>query len=171
MTRIATLTTTLSLALLTAAAHAQTQPQTVYGEVGYTGLDYRQPGLKVSPSMVRGVVGYAFTPNLSMEGMVGLNGGSDTASGTTLKLDNTVGVFGKIQAPLADGVNLYGRLGVARTSLKANGTTDADTSLAYGVGMTYDLSKTTYLNADYTKYYDRDDKKLEGLTVGVGFRF
>ena len=37
--------------------------------------------------------------------------------------------------------------------------------------MTYDLSKTTYLNADYTKYHDRDDQKLEGVTVGVGFRF
>ena len=37
--------------------------------------------------------------------------------------------------------------------------------------MSYDLTKTTYLNADYTKYYDRNDKKLEGLTVGLGFRF
>ena len=39
---------------------------------------------------------------------------------------------------------------------------DSDTGLAYGAGVTYDLSKTTYLNADYTKYYDRDDQKLEG---------
>jgi len=60
---------------------------------------------------------------------------------------------------------------VARTSLKANGVSDSDTGLAYGAGVTYDLSKTTYLNADYTKYHDRDDQKLEGFTVGVGFRF
>jgi len=167
MTRIAKLTTTLSLVALAAGAQAQS----MYGEVGYTGLDYREPGLKVSPGMVRGVVGYGFTPNVSVEGMVGLNGGSDTASGATLKLDNMVGVFGKLQAPLAEGVNLYGRLGVARSDLKVNGVSDASTSVAYGVGMTYDLSKTTYLNADYTKYHDRDDKKLEGVTVGLGFRF
>lgn len=167
MTRIATITTTLGLALLAAGAQAQS----LYGEAGYTGLDYREPGLKVSPGMVRGVVGYEFTPNLSLEGMVGINGGSDSASGTSLKLKNTVGVFGKVQAPITDGVNLYGRLGVARNDLEVNGTSSADTGLAYGLGVTYDLSKTTYLNADYTKYYDRDDKKLEGVTVGVGFRF
>lgn len=167
MTRIAKLTTTLGLLALAAGAQAQG----LYGEVGYTGLDYREPGLKVSPGMVRGVVGYDISPNLAMEGMVGVHGGSDTASGTTLKLGSMVGVFGKLQAPLAEGVNVYGRLGVARSDLKANGASDASTGLAYGVGMTYDLSKTTYLNADYTKYYDRDDQKLEGLTLGVGFRF
>lgn len=167
MTRFTKISTVLGFTLLAAGAQAQS----MYGEVGYTGLDYKEPGLKVSPAMVRGIVGYEFSPNLAMEGMVGLNGGSDSASGTTLKLNNTVGVFGKVQAPLADGVNVYGRLGVARTSLKANGVSDSDTGLAYGVGMTYDLSKTTYLNADYTKYYDRDDQKLEGVTVGLGFRF
>ncbi len=167
MTRIAQLTTTLGLLALAAGAQAQS----LYGEVGYTGLDYREPGLKVSPDMVRGVVGYQFTPNLSMEGMVGLHANSDTASGTTLKLDNMVGVFGKVQAPLAEGVNVYGRLGVVRSDLKANGVSDARTGLAYGAGISYDLSKTTYLNADYTKYYDRRDQKLEGLTFGVGFRF
>ncbi len=167
MTRLAKLSTTLGLALLAAGAQAQS----VYGEVGYTGLDYKEPGLKVRPAMVRGVVGYEFTPSLAMEGMVGLHGGSDTSSGTTLKLDNMVGVFGKVQAPVTDALKVYGRLGVARTSLKANGVSDSDTGLAYGAGVTYDLSKTTYLNADYTKYYDRGDQKLEGLTVGVGYRF
>ncbi len=167
MTRLAKLSTTLGLALLAAGAQAQS----VYGEVGYTGLDYKEPGLKVSPAMVRGVVGYEFTPHLAVEGMVGLNGGSDSSSGTTLKVDNMVGVFGKVQAPVTDALKVYGRLGLARTSLKANGASDSDTGVAYGAGVTYDLSKTTYLNADYTKYHDRDDQKLEGFTVGVGFRF
>ena len=167
MTKFTKISTALGFALLAAGAQAQS----MYGEVGYTGLEYKEPGLKVSPGMVRGVVGYEFSPNLAMEGMVGLNGGSDSASGTTLKLNNMVGVFGKVQAPLADGLNVYGRLGMARTSLKANGVSDSDTGLAYGVGMTYDLSKTTYLNADYTMYHDRNDQKLDGVTVGVGFRF
>jgi opacity protein-like surface antigen len=167
MTRLAKLSTTLGLALLAAGAQAQS----VYGEVGYTGLDYKAPGLKVSPAMVRGVVGYEFSPSVAMEGMVGLNGGSDSAAGTTLRLNNVIGVFGKVQAPVTDALKVYGRLGVARTSLKANGVSDSDTGVAYGAGVTYDLSKTTYLNADYTKYLDRDDQKLEGVTVGVGFRF
>ena len=167
MTKLTKISTTLGFALLAAGAQAQS----MYGEVGYTGLDYKEPGLKVSPAMVRGVMGYEFTPNLAVEGMVGVNGGSDSASGTSFKINNMVGVFGKFQAPITDDLKVYGRLGVARTSLKANGVSDSDTGLAYGAGVTYDLSKTTYLNADYTKYYDRNDQKLEGVTVGVGFRF
>ncbi len=167
MNRLATITTAMGLAACTWGVQAQG----VYGELGYTGLDYKAPGLKVSPGMVRGVVGYELTPQLAVEGVVGLQGGSDTASGTTLRLDNMVGVFGKVQAPLTDALKVYGRLGVARTSLKANGVSDSDTGLAYGAGITYDLSKTTYLNADYTQYLDRRDRKLEGFTVGVGYRF
>ena len=81
MTRIARITTALGLAVLAVGAQAQS----LYGEIGYTGLDYREPGLKVSPGMVRGVVGYDISPNLAVEGMLGLDGGSDTASGTTLR--------------------------------------------------------------------------------------
>jgi len=168
MTRIANTIATLSLGLLAAAS---AQAQNLYGEIGYTGLDHREPGLKASPGMVRGVMGYELNPNLAVEGMLGLNGGSDTVSGSTLKIDNTVGVFGKVQAPLTDALKVYGRLGVARTSVQLNGATDNETSLAYGAGVTYDLSQTTYLNADYTKYLDRNDRKLEGVTVGLGFRF
>ena len=167
MTRIATLTTTLGLALLATAAQAQS----LYGEVGYTGLDYKEPGLKASPGMVRGVVGFEFTPQLALEGIVGLGARSDTSSGTTLKLDNTLGVFGKAQVPVTDAFKLYGRVGVARTSLKFNGASDSSTGLAWGAGASYDLSKTTYLNVDYTRYLDKDSQKLDGITAGIGFRF
>ena len=167
MTRIATLTTTLGFALLATAAQAQN----MYGEVGYTGLDYKASGLKASPGMVRGLIGYEITPQLAVEGMVGLNAKSDTVSGSTLKLDNTIGVFGKAQLPVSDAFKLYGRVGVARTSLKLGGVSDTSTGLAYGAGATYDLSKTTYLNLDYTRYQDKDSKTLGGITAGVGFRF
>lgn len=167
MTRFTKISTTLGLALLAAGAQAQN----LYGELGYTALDYREPGLKLSPGMVRGVAGYEVTPNLAVEGMLGFNGGSDTASGSTRQLNNMVGVFGKAQTNVTDALKVYGRLGVARTSLKANGVSDSDTGLAYGAGVSYDISKAVYLNADYTKYYDRKDQKIEGFTAGVGYRF
>lgn len=167
MTRIATLTTTLGLALLASGAQAQS----LYGEVGYTGLDYSGTGLKVSPAMVRGVVGYEFTPQLALEGMVGLGARSDSSAGSTLKLDNTIGVFGKAQVPLNDAFKVYGRVGVARTALKTNGVSDSSTGLAWGAGASYDLSKTTYLNVDYTRYLDKDSQKLDGITASIGFRF
>ena len=162
MTRIATLTTTLGLALLASGAHAQN----LYGEVGYTGLDYKGPGLKASPSMVRGVMGYEFAPNLSVEGVLGLNARSDTTAGTTVKLDSTMGVFGKAQVPVTDAFRLYGRVGVARNSLKLNGVSDNRTGVAYGAGMSYDLSNTTYLSVDYTRYLDKSSRTLDGISAG-----
>ncbi|MCB2015918.1 MAG: porin family protein [Hydrogenophaga sp.] len=167
MTRIAKLTTALGLAVLAAGAQAQS----IYGEVDYTGLNYKASGLKVKPGMVRGIVGYEITPNLAVEGMLGLNASSDSTSGMTAKIDNAIGVFGKAQAPLTDALKLYGRVGVVRSSLKVNGSKDNTTDLAYGAGMTYDLSKTTYLNVDYTRYLDKNSQKLDGVSAGIGFRF
>lgn len=167
MKRIATLTTTLGLALLASGAQAQS----LYGEVGYTGLDYKQPGLKASPGMVRGLMGYELTPQLAIEGMVGLSANSDTTKGTQVKLDNTVGVFGKAQVPLTDALKVYGRVGVARNSVKLNGNSDSNTGLAYGAGLSYDLSKATYLSVDYMRYQDKNSKTLDGVTAGIGFRF
>lgn len=167
MKRIATLTTTLGLVLLATGAQAQS----LYGEVGYTGLDYKQPGLKASPGMVRGLMGYELTPQLAIEGMVGLSAKSDTTKGTQVKLDNTVGVFGKAQVPLTDALKVYGRVGVARNSVKLNGNSDSNTGLAYGAGLSYDLSKATYLNVDYMRYQDKNSKTLDGVTAGIGFRF
>lgn len=168
MTRLATLTTTLGLALLATGAHAQS----MYGELGYTGLDYKQPGLKASPGMVRGLVGYEFTPQLAVEGMLGLGANADTTDGTRVKLDNTLGVYGKAQLPLTDAFKLYGRVGVARNSVKLGGSADSHTTgLAYGAGMSYDLSKTSYLSVDYMRYQDKDSKTLEGITAGIGVRF
>ncbi len=167
MTRLATLTTTLGLALLASGAQAQG----LYGEVGYTGLDYKGSGLKASPGMVRGVMGYELTPLIAVEGMAGLGARSGSASGNTIKLDNTIGVFGKAGVPVTEALNLYGRVGVARTAIKTNGASASSTGVAWGAGASYDLSQTTYLNVDYTRYLDKDSRKLGGITAGVGFRF
>jgi len=167
MTRYAKISAVLGFAVLAAGAQAQS----VYGELGYTALDFKEPGLKASPGMVRGIVGYEISPNFAVEGLVGAGARSDTESGTKLSVGNMVGVFGKVQAPVTDALKVYGRLGVVRTSLKANGVSDSKSGLAYGAGVSYDLNKAVYLNADYTSYYDRKDQKLDGFTVGVGYRF
>jgi opacity protein-like surface antigen len=163
----------LSVAVGVVILAAGAQAQSIYGEVGYSGLNYKEPGLKVSPDMMRGIVGYQFTPNVSAEGMLGLGSGTKTDGGTgsSLKVDNMLGAFVKLQAPLTDSLNVYGRLGAVHTSLKVNGASDNGSSFAYGVGATYDLSKAVYVNADYTNYYDRHDQKIDGYTIGIGYRF
>jgi opacity protein-like surface antigen len=165
--KLVKITAALGLVLLAAGAQAQN----LYGEVGYGALTYKEPGIKLSPDMVRGTLGYQFAPNFSAEGMVGLGAGTDTGAGTSLKVDNMVGAFVKAQYYLTDSFAVHGRLGATRTKLKINGASDTGSSFAYGAGVSYDINKSVYVNADYMNYYDRNNQKIDGYTVGVGYRF
>ena len=43
--------------------------------------------------------------------------------------------------------------------------------MAYGLGLSYKLSDKMSLNADYMSYYNKNDVKGTGFTVGLGIRF
>lgn len=123
--------------------------------------------------MVRGVVGYQLSPCISAEGMLGPGSGTKTdgATGTSIKSDTLVGAFVKLQAPVTNSFQVYGRLGAVHTGLKTNRASDNGSSFAYGVGLNYDRTKAVYLNADYTNYHDRHDQKIDGYTIDMGYRF
>lgn len=66
--------TTLSAALAMAAVGAWAQQNTspVYGEIGWTQINYKEAGYSLKPGMVRAMVGIEVHPNLAIEGMLGL---------------------------------------------------------------------------------------------------
>lgn len=169
MIKLIKVATVACIALLATGAQAQS----MYGELGFGALNYREPGLKLKPGMVRGLLGYQISPNVFAEGMLGVGANTDTASGSgaSLKVNNMVGAFVKAQANVTSSFAVYGRLGGAYTKLKVNGVPDTGSSLAYGLGVSYDISKSLYLNADYMNYYDRNNQKIDGYALGVGLRF
>ena len=82
------------LALVAIGAQAQT-----YGEIGYTSMTFKETkdgnAIKVSPSAIRGILGYELNPNLALEGMAAFGIGDATfkiggesLSGFKLKVDN-----------------------------------------------------------------------------------
>ena len=48
---------------------------------------------------------------------------------------------------------------------------DTGGDTAYGLGLSYKLSETMSLNADYMRYYNKNSVKGTGFTVGLGMRF
>lgn len=160
----------LSLAALSA------QAQSVYGDVAYQMFD---TALTTDPAAVRGIIGYKINPNLSAEGMFGVNvrDGKDTSYGipAKVKLDRLVGIYAKPTFKINDAFELYGRLGFV--SYKATGSASAGRSsiavsgsgsdFSYGVGASYYLSPSTSINVDYMDFGDLEG----GFAVGMKFSF
>lgn len=174
---------TLAIAATTSLLSIGAQAQGLYGEIGYNQLTFKEEnrgfGAKVEPSAIRGIVGYEINPNLAVEGHLGIGLNDDTTriGGVSVKgeVDNVVGAFIKPKVKLGETVELFGRAGVASTKVSASSgglsASDRGTSFAYGAGASFALTPQLSLNADYMNYYDRKGIKVDGVTVGVGFKF
>lgn len=164
-----------------------------YAELGYTQL--KSDG-SAKPSALRGIIGYDFHPNVAVEGMLGfgIRGDNESESMATplgvatatakVKLSNMYGIYLKPKANVSDAVELFGRLGYTHAKFKADGTVSvpgfpavsfsdsgSDGGVSYGAGVNFKFSPTAYVGVDYMRYYKKDDVKVDGITVGVGFRF
>lgn len=171
--------------LALSAAQAQSTPDAkpkMYAEIGYTALKFQQKDdtdqYKASPSMLTGTFGYQFHPNMAVEGLLGFGAGkgkvklNGESNGDELKLGNMVGVFFRPSVNFGDSVEVFGRVGWAHTQLKSlEFGKSSDSSLSYGVGAQFNLSKTSYLQANWTSYYNKHDTKIEGMGLSYGLRF
>lgn len=164
---------------LGAHAQAQSAASPVYGELGWTSVTYKESGYKLNPKMVRAIVGTDLNPNLSIEGMFGFGVADDnvTIQGVrvTGEINNAWGVFLKPKANIAPNLDVFARLGYVKTKVTASvpgyALSDSGGDTAYGAGLSYKLTETTSLNADYMSYYNKDGVKGTGFTIGLGMRF
>ena len=162
-----------ALALATSAASAQTAKTDFYGEVAFTSTTYKASNLSGSwsPSALRGVVGMGFHENFAVEGML-LVGAADSSNlGVNLKLTSGAGLYLKPRAKLGDSVEVFARLGWANVNSKVGNIDTKDNGASYGLGGSFSLNKTTSLNVDYMLYNDQNGAKIDGVSVGVGFKF
>ena len=173
----------LAATLAAGAAQTQTSPQgdagAFYAEIGYTGLTYKDPDVKTHPADVRLIGGYELHPNMAVEfiGLLSAKESKVTADGSLIKLkvDSVWGLFLKPKVAVSPEVELFGRLGYARTKVKLaadQGTiSDSANSFAYGVGAAYAINKRVSINLDYMSYYNRDNIRIQGPTLGLGIKF
>lgn len=175
-----------SFTIAAAGAQAQTQaPSKMYGEIGYAaiGLDFTDGTntLKAGPGALTGVLGYQLHPNVAVEGFLGLGVAKDeielngSGTGIDAKVNNTVGFFIKPGINVTENVEMFARLGYLRTklTLSAGGVSlsDTDTGAAYGLGVNVNLTKTSYVQANWMSYYKEDGVKAQGVALAYGVRF
>ncbi|MCU0941928.1 MAG: porin family protein [Hydrogenophaga sp.] len=175
----------VTIVFAAAAAHAQSTGSSLYGEIGYNSVSVTESGggltVKFKPDLLTGVIGYRLNPNLSVEGLLGFGIGDDEitlngmASGVMGEMGTTYGVFLRPSMAVSESVELFGRVGFVRNTLKLSGpggsASLSDTGLAYGIGANFNLSKTSYLQANWTSYYNDDGMKLQGIGVAWGMNF
>ncbi|MEM7458136.1 MAG: porin family protein [Pseudomonadota bacterium] len=149
---------------------------------------------------ITGRVGYNLSKHWSIEGeaMVGVENDTtvsrdlDETSSTTIfaksEIKHLLGVYAKGTLPVTSKLNAFARVGVAslevdfstdfrvldiatdETTTVSFDSTDTQTGLAFGAGLSYDITDKLYLRGDFTQY-DVSDVEVDSLSLGVGFRF
>ncbi len=181
--RLAVLAACLALGAISQSAHAQSKPAAGspgYVELGFLSATYKEPSLKVSPMALRVVGGMDMHPNLGVEGLLGFNvkaGDGKTSGGTAaeVKLTTVFGVYAKPKMDVSPELELFGRLGFANVNrgskLGTSSSSDSGSSLSYGLGASYRITRNASIGLDYMSYYNRNDITITGFTASVGYRF
>lgn len=160
-------------ALALAAAGAQAQ---LYGEVGYSALNVDGGGISVDLGALSGTIGYGVHENLAVEGMLAFGVKDDKIGSAKVELEHSYGIFAKPRLMLSPNFELFGRIGYVESKLKASAPglsslTDTDGDWAYGLGGNYYFNRNSYISANYLHFYDKDNVKGDGVTIGVGMKF
>lgn len=116
-----------------------------------------------------------FNRYLGAEGEISVGIDDANIGGGTVELDNSLGAFGVLRAPVSDRVELFGRVGYAATEFNASvpglGSASADVDgLAYGVGGKIFLTDSFGIRADASRY-EGDDAEADVFSIGGVFRF
>ena len=170
-----------AMALACAGAQAQFS-----AKPGYTGTSIKATdegdALKASLAAIRGIVSYELYPNLSLEGTLptGLGDSALTVNGASvaglkLKIANFIGMYIKPKIKLNDSVEVFARFGFAESKLKSSSgvesASEKHSSPSYGAGLSYSIRPNYSIGADYMQHLSKDGAKVNGWSVGVGFRF
>ena len=173
----------VSAALLATLLTPAAQAQSVYGELGYSNLSLKLSvpvvGLRASahPTMVRGLVGLQVTDGLALEAIGGFNAGesgytnSNTGTRYNGKVDQLYGLYVSPKIGLGP-VELFGRVGMARTKVSFQGLGSGDDKkLSYGGGLRLMPTSNLSLSVDYMNYLDSGGASVNGYSLSLGLRF
>ena len=107
---------------------------------------------------ILGRVGYDFNQYIGLE-----------ARGIRTSLVKHAGIFIKPMLPIGDKSNIYGLVGVAKTTTQGSlQRTDAET-LALGAGVEFDLSKDTPKDGRYNREFDGKGDQEKGVGLFVDY--
>jgi opacity protein-like surface antigen len=134
-------------------------------------------GCSNSSTVLRAGGGYQFTPRWATEVSFALYGKSNPGDTIDDWKTNGMQASGIGTFPVGESISVLGKLGVARITREAAGTTYTRTNLAYGIGAQYDFSKIVALRVQYERISSIGDDNTTGqsrlsmLSAGALYRF
>jgi opacity protein-like surface antigen len=92
-----------------------------------------------------------------------------------LEIDYYFGVYGKGILPLSSQASVYGLIGITQAKLTASAggfsVTDSDNDLSYGIGGEFAFSQTVSATLEWARLLKGDGYKIDGISIGVNFKF
>lgn len=166
----------MKLALVSLAAVLMASPAAfAQGELelsgGYTHLN--ADSVDLGAVNARGT--YFFNRYLGAEAEVAIGVKDDDFGVGKIELDNSLGAFGVVRAPIAERAELFGRVGYAKSEFNASvpglgSASDDIDGVAYGVGGKLFLTERVGLRADVTRY-EGDNNEADAFTIGGVVKF
>ena len=157
-------------------------------------------GNSAKPSMLRGVLGKELMPNLSAELMLGLGMASDSVNYNysvgappvpmSVKVDSEIksmlGLYIVPKMQLSDRAQAYARLGLTNMSTtdtpsavmaglpagaSNNMTNGKNNSFSWGLGASYRIGENLGASLDYMVYHKKSQVKVDGVNIGLTYKF
>ncbi len=161
-------------------------PRPLYGELGYTWMWVDALGERAQPTMLRGILGYDFSPYFSLEGMLAMGGLSDDSTNATVNgIQGNVNVKAKAMYGLFvkpkyawQQAEFFGRFGWAHTAVDVDSntagipsSTQRDNDFAWGGGVNYRIDRNFYVGLDWMRYSQQSSHHVDGFTLAAGYHW
>ena len=153
--------------------------QNFYGGIAYSMLDsdlsFGSASGSSEPTALNIIGGSSITENFSVEGLLGFGISDDNVGplDAQFELSNLIGVFAVGTLPVADGFNVYGKIGFADLEFEDVDTDKASgDGLAYGFGAKMKISDALTGALEYVVYPDAeyDDVEIDIETSAIDLR-
>jgi Outer membrane protein beta-barrel domain len=125
-----------------------------------------------SPTTIGAKLGMSINKNFAVEARLGVGLVDDSISVIDLKVDNFAGIYAKGILPVTDVASVYGLLGYTQGKITLEGLgSDSDSDISYGLGADFAVSANTSVGVEWARLFKGDGYKVDGLSLGVSFKF
>ncbi len=141
---------------------------------GIAFLDFSVDGVsdEASWEALYGRIGVDIDENFSAEIRAGAGVDDDSIFGVDVDLDNFFGAYIRAGVPVTEYFFPYAVLGYTRAEVTASvpgysSESESESDVSFGAGADIKVNNNLSINVEYTNYYDKDDEKIDGISISA----
>lgn len=115
--------------------------------------------------------GFNETATLAGEFRAGIGFSGETDKGVRYDLDRYFGAYLRGQFPNRLPLRPYGLIGVTRTEVDINRSSESYNDLSLGFGADYTINPDVFVSIEYLRAVNRSKAEVSNFSIGVGARF